>query len=92
MGVLNIEDLKPFIFQDVGVTIFDDTWTDQTPLQSKKVHKVELCPNNSHLRIYFDEKRFFAIPRTSDVEVTESSWTAFDQESRLHYVIKKEYE
>jgi hypothetical protein len=88
VGLINIDDLKPFIYQDVGVSIYDETWTDQSPLRSKRVHKVELCPKNSHLRIYFDEKSFFAIPRTSKIEITESNWTAVDEASGLHYVIK----
>ena len=89
MSLINREDVEPFISENVGVSIYDETWTDQSPFRSQKVHKVELCPNDTHLRIYFDQKRFFAVPRTSKVMVTESSWTAVDEESGLHYVIKK---
>lgn len=90
MGLINIEDVEPFISKDVGVTIYDSTWADQSPLRTQKVHKVELCPNDTHVRIFFDEKRFFAVPRTSRVEVTNATWTATDEEAGLHYVIKNE--
>lgn len=90
MGLINIEDVRSFVSQDVGVTIYDKTWTDQSALRSQKVYKVELCPSSTHVRIFFDEKRFFAVPRTSEVEVTDSKWSAFDKESGLHYVIQSE--
>lgn len=89
MDVLNIDDLKSFISEDVGVTIYDQTWTDQSPLRSETVHKVEVCPQNSHIRIYFNEKKFFAVPKTSKVKITASSWTAVDEASGLHYVVKR---
>lgn len=90
LRLINIEDVESFISKDVGVTIYDSTWTDQSPLKTQKVHKVELCPSETHVRIFFDEKRFFAIPRTSHVEKTNTTWTATDEESGLHYVIKNE--
>lgn len=87
---INIKDVEPFISESVGVSIYDETWTDQSPLRSEKIEKVELCPNNTHLRIYFNQKNFFAIPRTANVSITESSWVAFDKDSGLHYVLKSE--
>lgn len=89
MEFLNIDDLKPFISRDVGVSIYDKTWKDQSPLRSEKVTKVELCPSQTHLRIYLNRLHFFAVPRTSDVLITETKWTAFDEKSGLHYVIKR---
>lgn len=90
MDLINIENVERFISKGVGVSIYDDSWADQSPLQSKVVHKVEICPRDTHLRIYFDKKNFVAVPRTSEVVITETSWTAIDEETGLHYVIKSE--
>ena len=90
MSLINREDVEPFISENVGVSIYDETWTDQSPLRSKKIEKVELCPNRTHLRIYFNQRSFFAIPRTAKVSITESTWIAFDNDSGLHYVLKRE--
>lgn len=86
---LHIDELQPFMAGMVGVTIYDKTWSDQTPFVSKKIVKAELCPDGTHLRIYFDTVRFFAIPLNSDVSITESQWTAYDTQADLHYVIRK---
>lgn len=90
MGQISIDELQPFISQNVGVTIYDETWSDQSPFRSEKVEKVELCPSSTHLRIYFNQLHFFAIPLTSQVTLTDSKWMAVDEKSGLHYVIKKE--
>lgn len=88
--LLNMDDLQPFIAEDVGVTIYDKSWTDQSAFRSEKITKVELCPSETHLRIYFNRLHFFAVPRDSEVNVTESEWSAFDKDSGLYYVIRRE--
>lgn len=90
MAQIQIESLNQFIATNVGITIYDDTWTDQSPLRSEKVKKVTYCPNETHIRVYFNERQFFAIPRTAKVTETSASWTAIDEEGGLHYVIQKE--
>jgi|GEM_PF-1152311 len=90
VSLINREDVGPFISKNVGVSIYDETWTDQSPLRTEKIEKVALCPSHTHLRIYFNEKNFFAIPRTANVSITEATWVAFDKESGLHYVLKRE--
>lgn len=89
MAVINRDDLQPFLSQDVGVTIYDHTWKDQSPMLEKTVHHVGMCPEHTHLRIYFDARRFFAVPLTATVTISEDEWSAFDPEAGLHYVIKK---
>jgi len=87
---LNIDELQSFMSEPVGVTIYDETWADQTPFMSKKIEKAELCPDGTHLRIYFDPVRFFAVPLGSEVSITGAEWTAYDDKAGLHYVIMKE--
>src|SRR5699024_11390216 len=67
---LNIDELQSFMSEPVGVTIYDETWADQTPFMSKKIEKAELCSDGTHLRIYFDPERFFAVPLGSEVSIT----------------------
>ncbi|MBS4209221.1 hypothetical protein KHA95_14250 [Bacillus sp. FJAT-50079] len=82
-------ELQPFLHTKVGVTIYDEEWEDKTPPIPKKIQKLAICPDGTHLRIYFDEHRFFAVPHTSKVTVSEREWIAFDQMANLHYVIRK---
>lgn len=89
MSLLTIDDVRSFITQNVGITIYDQTWTDQSPLRSEKVSHVQLCPKETHLRVYFNERNFFAIPREAEVTKTKTKWSAFDEKSRLHYVIER---
>lgn len=89
MALLAIEDVKSLIRENVGVTIYDESWTAQSPLREEKIHHVSLCPNKSHLRIYFNERNFFAIPREAKVKTRDNKWIAYDEKSRLHFVIER---
>jgi hypothetical protein len=85
-----MEDLQSFLTEDVGVTIYDRSWQDQTPLMTKQIHHIGTCPEGTHVRIYFDEQRFFAVPYTAAVTMNETEWIAFDKQAGLHYMIRKE--
>jgi len=89
MPLLKIEDVMPFITENVGVTIYDESWEAQSPLRKEKISHVALCPNETHLRVYFNERNFFAIPRESKIIKTNKKWEAYDEISRLHYVIER---
>ncbi|KAA9022610.1 hypothetical protein [Niallia endozanthoxylica] len=89
MEHIKMEDLQPFISQKVMVAILDKDGEEQAPFVPKEIQKLELCPDHTHLRIYFDRRHFFAIPLTASVSLAENAWTAFDQQSQLYYVIKK---
>ncbi len=87
---INMEDLKIFVNQTVELSIQDYAGEEQAaPFIRKSLVKVGLCPDETHVRIYFDDKNFFAIPRTSQVTVSEKEWVAFDEASKLYYVIRK---
>lgn len=87
---INLEDLKIYVNQTVELSIQDYSGEEQAaPFIKKSVVKVGLCPDQTHMRIYFDDKNFFAIPRSSQVTVSEKEWVAFDKASKLYYVIRK---
>lgn len=90
MGHIKIEDLQSYLFKKVEVAILDKDGEDQAPFVLKTIQKLESCPDNTHLRIYFDQRTFFAIPFTSTVFKNENEWSAYDQESGLQYVVRKE--
>lgn len=84
------EDLETYVLQEVKVAILDDDGNDKAPFVNKTIKKLELCPDGTHFRIYFDHLNFFAVPLTASVSASETEWTAFDQEAGLKYVIRKE--
>jgi len=86
---IKVENLQSFVSEKVMVAILDKDGEEQAPFVPKEIQKLELCPDNTHLRIYFDSRNFFAVPLTSSVSCDETEWTAFDQQSQLQYVIKK---
>src|SRR5699024_8767293 len=90
VGTIDMNELQSLLTRQVGVTIYDHTWEDKTPLMTKKIQDVRLCPDETHLRIYFDEQRFFAVPMTASVSSSDREWIAFDEKASLHYVIKKD--
>lgn len=89
MEPIKKEDLDAFILQNVQVAILDEEGNDKAPFVPKVIQKTGLCPDKTHLRIYFDHLNFFAVPLTSFVEATATEWAAIDQDSGLKYIIKK---
>ncbi|MEC5425509.1 hypothetical protein QGM71_18685 [Virgibacillus sp. C22-A2] len=90
METVKSEDLKRFISNPVQVCIHGREGEDMAPWVKRKINKVELCPDKTHLRIYFDKHFFFAVPLTSEVVQKETEWTAYDDKAKLHYAIKSE--
>lgn len=89
MEPINLEDLQRFVGAFVEMGIHDEQGRDQAPPVKKSVKKVQLCPDGTHIRFYFDKMYFLAVPLGSDVTETESEWSAADPESGLTYKIKK---
>lgn len=89
MELTEIESLKSFLFENVEVSILDEDGEDKAPYVKKKISKTELCPDGTHLRIYFDRLQFFAVPLTAEVAMSEEVWSAIDQQAGLTYVVKK---
>jgi hypothetical protein len=84
-----IKDLEPFLGERIEVAIHDAETDTQPPWIEKKIKKLELCPDGTHLRIYFDTFYFFAVPLTSNFSQSDIDWSAFDTQSGLFYLIRK---
>ena len=84
-----INDLQRFAGSSVEISIMDEQGGDQAPVIKKSLKKVQLCPDHTHVRFYFDDFYFLAVPLKSDVVETETTWSAFDKTSGLTYIIKK---
>lgn len=83
---ISIEELEPFMSVPVRVAIQGE---EHAPWMDKTIKKARLCPDGTHVRLYFDDFYFLAIPVTAAVTKTESNWTAYDEEVGLYYIIKK---
>jgi hypothetical protein len=90
MATVNSKDLQPFIESTVQVRIHGREDEDQAPWVRRKISKVTLCPDETHLRIYFDKYFFFAVPLSCSVVLDEQEWSAYDQTVGLYYVIRSE--
>lgn len=87
---INLEDLKMYVNQTIELSIQDHSGEEiPAPYVKKQVQKVEICPDQTHVRLYFDRRNFLAIPLSSDVAISEKSWIAFDDASKLYYVIRE---
>ena len=85
-----MKTLDSFVNQKVKVAILDQEQGDQAPFVEKTIAKTGLCPDGTHLRIYFDDRYFFAVPLTANVVLNDSEWSALDEHSGLNYVIRRE--
>lgn len=89
VGQSRMPDLQPFISKKVKISILDKDGEEQAPFVLKMIQKVAPCPDNTHLRIYFDHRTFLAVPLTSKISQNEDEWSAYDQQMDLQYVIRK---
>lgn len=90
MEPIKLDDLQRFVGASVEIGIHDEQGKDQAPAVKKTVKKVQLCPDGTHVRFYFDHMYFLAVPLESDVTESELEWSASDPESGLTYIIKKD--
>jgi hypothetical protein len=86
---VNIKDLENYISRPVKVCIHGELNEDIAPPVNKTIYKLSLCPDQTHLRIYFDPISFFAVPLGSTVKIEEKQWSAYDKDCGLYYVIKR---
>lgn len=90
MEPINLQHLSEFISSAaVEVAIQDEDGEDRAPFIRKQVAKIELCPDQTHVRIYFDQLKFFAVPIGSSILFEEKQWSAYDQLSKLTYIIRR---
>jgi hypothetical protein len=87
--LIKLDDVKFFVGMPVEIVIHDAEAGDQAPVVKKTIKKVEHCPDGTHIRFYFDDFYFLAVPLASHVSQSQEQWSAFDLESGLTYTIKK---
>jgi hypothetical protein len=87
--LINIEELQGFVNTPVQVSIQDEQGQERAPFVKKTIKKIELCPDGTHVRFYFDHRNFFAVPTGSSVMQAYDGWKANNLESGLVYVIKR---
>lgn len=85
----NLESVQPYVGVPVEIIIRDQEGGDQAPTVKKTVKKAQLCPDGTHLRLYFDDYYFLVVPLKSTFTTTDTEWSAFDSESGLQYTVKK---
>lgn len=85
-----MKSIELFISHEVEVAILDEPGEEQAPFVKKIIKNTALCPEGTHLRIYFDDHYFFAVPLTASISMDGIQWTAYDQDANLYYVIRKE--
>ena len=89
MELINLADVEQFTGAEVDITIGDEQNSDQASTVRKIIKKVQYCPDQTHIRLYFDHFYFLAVPLTSQVKKSEEVWSAYDAESGLTYTMKK---
>jgi hypothetical protein len=85
---INLEELRGFVGSFVEVSVHDQEGGDQAPAIKKKIEKIEYCPDDTHIRFYFDRFNFIAVPLASDIAQSETLFSASDTESGLTYTFR----
>ncbi|MEH7501917.1 hypothetical protein V7152_07695 [Neobacillus drentensis] len=89
MELIKLEDLNGLVGVSVEIAIQDAEGGDQAPSVKKTIKKVQFCPDGTHIRFYFDDFYFLAVPVSCRVSSSEGRWSAFDSKSGLTYTVKK---
>jgi hypothetical protein len=71
------------------ISIEDKHGGDQAPKIKKTIKKIQLCPDHTHVRFYFDSMYFLAVPLISNVSQSEEMFSASDLDSGLTYTFQK---
>lgn len=89
MKDIEVTDLEHFVGTNISVSIQDLSEKDKAPFLEKELKKIALCPDRTHIRLFFDQQRFLAIPRNAVVSQIKNEWIAYDSNSQLSYIIRK---
>lgn len=89
MKHINSLKLKDFVSIPIKLTIQGNEEVNQPAWMEKTIQNAKLCPDGTHIRLYFDSFHFIAVPKHSEITKTSHMWSAFDKETSLRYLIKK---
>lgn len=84
-----IKALLTYVSVPVELAIYEKEVRDISWM-AQRIRRVKPCPDCTHLRLYFDDFHFLAVPFNSVVSFTKDTWTTFDADSLLYYGIRKE--
>ncbi|WP_059106069.1 hypothetical protein [Shouchella shacheensis] len=87
---MEIQQLERSISSVVQVCIRDEQGEEKAPWVNKKLKKLANCPDNTHLRIWFNDRTFFAVPLSLPVLQEEGKWSAYDRKTGLTYLVRRE--
>jgi hypothetical protein len=82
-----IDRLIEKLIQISIIDMADHPETEKTPVIRKVLNRVQACPDNTHVRLFFDQTSFLAIPFSCKSICNDSEFHAFDLEAGLHYHI-----
>ncbi|MBY0148531.1 hypothetical protein [Neobacillus niacini] len=88
MAPISIDELQRFVGETMEISIEDKQGGDQAPKIKKTIRKIQLCPDHTHIRFYFDSVYFLAVPLISNISQSEVSFFASDLESGLTYTFQ----
>ena len=89
MGAIKPEELDRFLHIPVRIGIQDLEGEERAPFIEQTIFKVGVCPDGTHLRIFFNERNFLAVPLHAEVAKSDNEWSACDIHSGLNYTIRK---
>ncbi|MBM7605553.1 hypothetical protein JOC75_003576 [Metabacillus crassostreae] len=89
MDHINSLQLSDFVSIPVKVTIQGSDKEEQPSWMNKTIQSSKLCPDGTHIRLYFDQRSFIAFPKTCKVTRKGDIWSAYDDETCLTYLIKR---
>lgn len=90
MQIDKFRALEQFIGETIDVHIFGEKDEDHPPAVTKSLKKLELCPDKTHLRLYFDDFYFIAVPVESNfVSALGHTVVIHDPTANLNYKIKR---
>jgi hypothetical protein len=84
----HFEALQPFVAHPICLSIRGEEEEEYSPEVEKTLVKLEACPDGTHLRLYFNQVQFLAIPFVSQITLGEDSYQAYDSVTKLYYHVK----
>jgi len=82
--------LHEFVSFPIEVFIQDAEGGRHTnPSFERKLEKIQICPDQTHLRLYFDHMHFMAVPLNGQITAGLDEFQVYDEKNGLHYHIRK---
>lgn len=80
--------LNPFENTQVDIMIQDKDGP-KTPSIQKRIKRVEINREQTHILLYFDQINHISVPLTCIFSEKNDVWEAFDSQTGLYYIIRR---